>query len=73
MSSTRTQIYLTSDMRRQIDEVATARGVSLAQIVREALDEYLADHSADPTAALEATFGADPAIDTPSRETWARA
>jgi len=72
MSSTRTQIYLTPELRQQVDRIAEARGISLAQVVREALDQYLADSHADPTRALESTFGADPGIEAPDRDVWAR-
>jgi predicted transcriptional regulator len=72
MSSTRTQIYLTPELRQQVDRIAEARGISLAQVVREALDEYFADRHTDPAAALDSTFGADPGIEVPDRDTWAR-
>ena len=71
MSSTRTQIYLTEDQRARIDRAAEAEGVTMAELVRRALDEYLGDDT-DPTPALAATFGADPLADVPSRDTWRR-
>jgi hypothetical protein len=71
MSSTRTQIYLTEDQRARIDRAAEAEGVTMAELVRRALDEYLGDDT-DPTSALAATFGADPTADVPSRDTWRR-
>ncbi len=43
----------------------------MAEVIRTALDEYLAD-SADPTEALAATFGRDPNADAPSRDEWER-
>ncbi len=71
MIANRTQVYLTADQRRQIDEIARAEGVSLAEVVRRALDRYLqADH--DPAPALAATFGADPEAGVPSRDEWER-
>lgn len=71
MSSTRTQIYLTDDQRRRIDRVAAAKGLTMAEVVRRAVDEYL---DAEPNAelALAATFGAAPDADVPSRDDWQR-
>jgi predicted transcriptional regulator len=71
MSATRTQVYLTEEQRRKIDQVADAEGVTMAVIIRRALDEYLTD-DLDATAALAATFGASPAADAPSRDEWQR-
>jgi hypothetical protein len=71
MSATRTQVYLTEAQRERIDRVARARGVTMAEVIRSALDEYLAD-DADPANALAATFGADPDVSVPSRDEWER-
>ena len=71
MSSTRTQVYLTEEQRRRIDQVVESEGVPMAEVIRRALDEYLGD-DVEPTAALEATFGASPAADAPSRDGWQR-
>ena len=71
MSAIRTQIYLTEDQRARIDRVADAEGVTMAELIRRALDEYLGDDT-DSAPALAATFGADPNAETPSRETWRR-
>ena len=71
MSATRTQIYLTDEQRRRIDELASAQGVTLAEIIRRALDGYL-EELADPRAALAATFGSAPELEIPSRDEWAR-
>jgi hypothetical protein len=73
MSATRTQIYLRSDQRRRIDEAARAERLTLAEIVRRALDRYLAEEAPDPAAALEETFGVVPDLDLPSRDEWDRA
>ncbi len=72
MSATRTQVYLTAEQRLRIDEIARAEGVTLAEVVRRALDVYLQDEL-DPKEALAATFGADPDARAPSRDEWARA
>jgi hypothetical protein len=71
MPATRTQVYLTDEQRRKIDLVAKASGVTMAEVIRRALDEYLAEDP-DPAAALAATFGADPTIAVPSRDEWDR-
>ena len=71
MSSIRTQVYLTDEQRERIDRVAAAEGLTMAQVIRRALDEYLDDRP-DPAAALEATFGAVPDAAVPSRDSWAR-
>jgi hypothetical protein len=38
----RTQIYLTEDQHEKVTRVARERGMSLAAVVREALDRYVA-------------------------------
>ena len=69
--STRTQIYLTDEQRRRIDELAAAEGISMAEIVRRALDGYLEDQP-DHEAALAATYGAIRDLKVPSRDEWDR-
>ena len=69
--SSRTQIYLTEEQRRRIDELAAAEGVTMAEIIRRAVDGYL-DDQVDPEPALAATFGADPGASVPSRDDWDR-
>ena len=71
MSSTRTQVYLTDEQRARIDRVAAVEGVSMAQVIRRAVDEYLDDRP-NPGAALDATFGAVPDAIAPSRDAWSR-
>jgi predicted DNA-binding protein len=71
MSSTRTQVYLTEEQRRKVDQLAEAEGVTMAVIIRRALDEYLTD-DVDATTALAATFGVAPGADVPSRDEWQR-
>ena len=71
MSSTRTQVYLTDEQRERIDRVAAAEGVSMAQVIRHAVNEYLDDRP-DPEAALAATFRAVPDAIVPPRDTWSR-
>lgn len=69
--STRTQIYLTDEQRRRIDELAESEGVTMAEIIRRAVDGFL-DDQADPESALLATFGAAPDLSVPSRDEWDR-
>ena len=69
--STRTQVYLTDTQRQRIDELAEAEGVTMAEIIRRALDGYLEDQP-DSRAALSATFGAHPEATVPSRDEWDR-
>jgi hypothetical protein len=71
MSATRTQIYLTEEQRRRIDQVTAAEGVPMAEVIRRALDEYL-DEEVDTTTVLKQTFGADPKAAAPSRDEWQR-
>ena len=71
MSATRTQIYLTAQQRARIDQVARAKGVTMAELIRTAVDEYLDENSA-PRAALASTFGADLSVTVPSRHEWDR-
>lgn len=70
MPATRTQVYLTENQRRRIDEIAEAEGVTLAEVIRRALDAYLASEHMDEDAALAATFGADPTALYPDRGEW---
>lgn len=72
MSATRTQIYLTDEQRRRIDEMAKEMGITMAEVIRRAIDVYLASEQPDATTALAATFGADPAAEAPSRDEWDR-
>ena len=71
MSATRTQIYLSAEQRERIDEIAKSDGVTMAEVIRRALNAYLTQEG-DPAAALAATFGADPDAKAPDRDEWAR-
>lgn len=72
MSASRTQIYLTEAQRERIDEIREADGITMAEVVRRALDAYLASEP-DSSSALASTFGADPDVQAPSRDEWDRA
>jgi hypothetical protein len=71
MSATRTQIYLTQAQRQRIDEIARADGVTMAEVIRRALDSYLAQEG-DVATALVATFGIDPEATGSDRDEWDR-
>jgi hypothetical protein len=56
----RTQLYLTSEQRRRLDQRAADAGVPMAEVVRQILDQVLAidDGAADArVAAVQATAG----------------
>jgi predicted DNA-binding protein len=71
MSMTRTQIYLTQELRARIDERARAEGKTMAEVVRDAVERYVAD-PLDLDEALDATFGAVAEVVVPSRDEWDR-
>ncbi|HUW01742.1 MAG TPA: CopG family transcriptional regulator [Acidimicrobiales bacterium] len=71
MPATRTQVYLSEELRNRIDELAAAEGLTMAEVIRRALDVYLDDRP-DPRTALERTFGSQPDASVPSREEWDR-
>ena len=64
-------MYLTEEQRRRVDEIAAADGLTMAEVIRRALDTYLGGRS-DPEESLAATFGADPNASVPSRDEWGR-
>lgn len=70
MSAIRTQVYLTDEQRERIDAIAETEGVTMAEVVRRALDKYLDREIPDPTIALAATFGAVPDAAVPDRDEW---
>jgi hypothetical protein len=73
MAARRTQIYLTAEQRKRLDERRRRERRTLAELVREAVDAYLTDRSVDPSTALNSTFGALPKLEVPSRDEWERA
>lgn len=68
----RTQIRLTAEQRRRLDELCQREGRSLAEVIREAVDAYLAAAEPDPGPALGSTFGALPTLALPARGEWDR-
>ncbi len=69
MPSTRTQIYLTEAQRHRIDAIAAEREVTMAEVIRDAVDAYIVAQP-DIAPALRATFGAVPDAAVPSRSEW---
>jgi predicted DNA-binding protein len=58
VSMVRTQIYLTEEQQRALERLAAATGRRKGDLIREALDGYLADHQPkDWKHALEAVRG----------------
>lgn len=80
MAATRTQVYLTEDQRREIEELRARDGRTLAEVVRAALDEYLATHGpaaaeqrrAETQRVFDEAFGSMPDLEVPPREEWNR-
>ncbi len=80
MAATRTQVYLTEEQRRQIEELRSRDGRSLAEVIRAALDEYLDTHGraaaekerTERQRVLDETFGIAPDFPYPDRDDWDR-
>ena len=69
MSATRTQVYLSEEQRKEIDALASAEGVTMAEVIRRAIDAFL-NTFPDPDAVLAETFGSVPDLHVPSRHEW---
>lgn len=69
-AATRTQIYLSQEQRRELDARAKREGVSLAELIREAVDEYLESRPASVDEALAASFGTVPDAAAAPRSEW---
>ena len=75
LAATRTQIYLTADQRKHLDELGRREGKTLAQLIREAVDRYLEQESkpkGDLQEHLDRFFGSMPDLDVPPRSEWDR-
>ena len=71
MASTRTQVYLTSEQRRKLESRRRRDGVTMAAVVRDAIDAYLgAGAPLDLRETLDETFGVAPNFKIPSRDEW---
>ena len=80
MVSTRTQIYLTADQRKRLDELAKRESTSMAELVRRAIDRFLAEEKPNDDEideVLRSTFGIFPDFEIPprrwGRDVWAEA
>jgi hypothetical protein len=71
MSATRTQIYLTAEQRRRLDERGLREGRPLASLIREAVDRYL-EIAPEAEEALDGTFGTLPDLEVLPRAEWDR-
>ena len=71
MPMARTQVYLPDDLRARVDERALAEGKTMAEVVRDALEQYVTA-PLDLEQALDSTFGAVPRVVVPSRDEWDR-
>jgi predicted transcriptional regulator len=65
-------VYLTSEQRRRLDAIARRQRRSMAALVRDAVDLYLARSGPDADTALASTFGRLPEIEIPARDEWDR-
>ena len=72
MSATRTQVYFTEEQRRELDARAQREGKTLAQVVREAVDAYIAQEPPKLDVILDETFGSLPELNVPPRDEWDR-
>jgi predicted transcriptional regulator len=73
MGSTRTQIYLTDEQRRRLDQVRRTEARSLAHVIRDAIDAYLESwqtRNDDVERILAETYGSVPDLDVPPRSDW---
>lgn len=71
MGATRTQIYLTEQQRKALDARRRRERKTLAAVVRDAIDAYLAKpEPADYQAVLDRAFGALPDLKVPPRSEW---
>jgi len=78
--STRTQVYLTQEQRDRIEALRAHDGRTLAEVIRTALDEYLATHGreaeelrrAERQRVFDETFGIAPDFPYPDRGDWDR-
>jgi hypothetical protein len=68
----RTQISLTEKQMSSLRRVASARGVSIAAVIREAVDRSVPDEAADRLARQERAFGHAASFSSGHRDTSER-
>ncbi|MBI2773350.1 MAG: ribbon-helix-helix protein, CopG family [Chloroflexi bacterium] len=70
--ATRTQVYLTKEQRRRLDQRRKREGKTLAAVIRDAIDAYLVRPDLKTIKAiLDATYGVNPDFSVPPRSEWA--
>lgn len=72
MASVRTQIYLTVEQRARLEEIRRLQGTTLADLIRQAVDQFLTEKEPDPATALDSTFATMPELAVVDREEWDR-
>jgi hypothetical protein len=72
MGATRTQVYFTQEQRQSLDALAKREGKTLAGVVREAVDAYVAQAPGDLDLVLDEAFGSMPDLELPARGEWDR-
>jgi hypothetical protein len=72
MSAIRTQVYFTAEQRERLDALAKRDDKTLAAVVREAVDAYVAGAGPDADAALDVAFGSIPDLEVAGRDGWDR-
>jgi hypothetical protein len=66
----RTQIYLSAEQRKRLDARAKREGKSMAQLIRDAVDKFIAADDVDYV--MRKTFGMAPDFEVPPRSEWDR-
>ena len=72
MLAVRTQVYLRQEQRERIDALAQTEGITMAEVIRNAVDAYLESKVPEAGTVLAATFGSLPGASVPVRDEWAR-
>jgi len=69
----RTQIYLTDEQKRALKSRAQAEHRPMADLIREAIDDYLGRRrERDRARVLAESFGSMPDLEVPPRSEWDR-
>jgi hypothetical protein len=72
MGDIRKEIHLTGEQHRKLEARARREDKTLATVIRDAVDAYVADDPPDVNRALAATFGVLPYLGVPARSEWDR-
>lgn len=65
-------MYFTQEQRRRLDALAKREGKTLAEVVREAVDAYVAEAPPEIDDLLDDSFGSMPGLQAPDRGDWDR-